>query len=80
MHTYTYAYLYICIPTHSPNFKGAAEAAERLASIPEFKNAQVVKCNPDTPQSMVKIHTHVWSDLDSFVWWAAQARAGLSGM
>lgn len=39
--------------TASPNFKGAAEAAERLAAIPEFQNARVVKSNPDTPQSMV---------------------------
>lgn len=39
---------------YSPNFKGAAEAAERLALIPEFVNARVVKSNPDTPQHMVR--------------------------
>lgn len=44
---------YDTLGTTSPNFKGAAEAAERLATIPEFQNARVVKSNPDTPQSMV---------------------------
>jgi 5-formyltetrahydrofolate cyclo-ligase len=33
-----------------PNFKGAAEAAQRLAELPEFKKAEVIKVNPDTPQ------------------------------
>lgn len=45
--------------TTSPNFKGAAEAAERLATIPEFQNARVVKSNPDTPQSMVSVHLYI---------------------
>ncbi len=37
----------------SPNFKGAAEAAARLAGTPEFQNAEVIKTNPDTPQHTV---------------------------
>lgn len=37
-----------------PNFKGAEAAAERLASLPEWKAAQVVKANPDSPQLPVR--------------------------
>ncbi len=33
-----------------PNFKGAEQACERLLELPEFKEANVVKVNPDSPQ------------------------------
>ncbi len=33
-----------------PNFRGAEAAAERLAELPEWKAAAVVKSNPDSPQ------------------------------
>lgn len=33
-----------------PNFKGAREAARRLADTPEFQAARHLKCNPDAPQ------------------------------
>ncbi len=33
-----------------PNFSGADKAAKRLAEHPMFKEAQVVKINPDSPQ------------------------------
>lgn len=36
-----------------PNFVGA-EAAERLAELPEWKRARVVKANPDSPQLPVR--------------------------
>lgn len=36
-----------------PNFVDAEKAAQRLADLPEFKAAKVVKVNPDTPQKMV---------------------------
>lgn len=38
-----------------PNFKGAKEAAERLTSIPEWRNASLVKSNPDSPQRWVRL-------------------------
>jgi 5-formyltetrahydrofolate cyclo-ligase len=38
-----------------PNFKGAAEAALRLTSEPEFEQAQVIKVNPDAPQRNVRL-------------------------
>lgn len=43
-------------PVHHriPNFDGADRAAKRLASLPEFERAQVVKVNPDTPQRPVR--------------------------
>ena len=43
-------------PVHHriPNFDGADRAATRLASLPEFKCAEVVKVNPDTPQRPVR--------------------------
>lgn len=43
-------------PVHHriPNFAGAEAAAERLAALPEFRAAATVKCNPDTPQKMVR--------------------------
>jgi 5-formyltetrahydrofolate cyclo-ligase len=37
-----------------PNFAGAAAAAERLAALPEWRRAQVVKANPDAPQLPVR--------------------------
>ena len=33
-----------------PNFKGASQAAARLAALPEFGRARVIKVNPDSPQ------------------------------
>ena len=43
-------------PVHHriPNFIGADEAAERMATLPEFNTAQMVKVNPDTPQRRVR--------------------------
>jgi 5-formyltetrahydrofolate cyclo-ligase len=43
-------------PVHHriPNFMGADEAAENLATLPEFQAADVVKVNPDTPQRQVR--------------------------
>ena len=38
-----------------PNFKGAKEAAERLASTPEWMRAGTVKVNPDSPQRWVRM-------------------------
>ncbi|MFI5265830.1 MAG: 5-formyltetrahydrofolate cyclo-ligase [Chloroflexota bacterium] len=37
-----------------PNFAGSEEAARRLAALPEFEAARVVKVNPDAPQRMVR--------------------------
>ncbi len=37
-----------------PNFKGAENAAEKLMDQPEFEAAQVVKVNPDSPQTHVR--------------------------
>jgi 5-formyltetrahydrofolate cyclo-ligase len=37
-----------------PNFVGAEAAAERLASLPDWKRAKVVKANPDSPQLPVR--------------------------
>jgi len=37
-----------------PNFRGAERAADRLAELPEWGNAQVVKSNPDSPQLPVR--------------------------
>eukprot|EP00588_Corethron_pennatum_P007163 CAMPEP_0194297424 /NCGR_PEP_ID=MMETSP0169-20130528/58854_1 /TAXON_ID=218684 /ORGANISM="Corethron pennatum, Strain L29A3" /LENGTH=373 /DNA_ID=CAMNT_0039047221 /DNA_START=73 /DNA_END=1194 /DNA_ORIENTATION=- len=43
-------------PVHHriPNFVGAADAAERLATLPQFKSANMIKVNPDTPQRQVR--------------------------
>jgi 5-formyltetrahydrofolate cyclo-ligase len=38
-----------------PNFRGAADAADRLAATPEWKRAKVLKCNPDSPQRPVRL-------------------------
>lgn len=37
-----------------PNFKGSEIAAEKLAELEEFKNAKVLKVNPDKPQETVR--------------------------
>lgn len=39
---------------HIPNFVGAERAARVLASLPVWKRARVVKCNPDAPQLPVR--------------------------
>jgi len=41
--------------SHIPNFKGADRAAARLAELLIWKNAKVVKCNPDAPQIPVRL-------------------------
>ena len=43
-------------PVHHriPNFVGAELAAARLADLPEFRQAQCIKVNPDTPQRPVR--------------------------
>ncbi|CAG9569285.1 unnamed protein product [Danaus chrysippus] len=38
-----------------PNFKGALEAAAKLAELDVFKNANTVKVNPDKPQEPVRV-------------------------
>jgi len=38
-----------------PNFAGAGEAADRLAGTPEWRDARVLKCNPDAPQRPVRL-------------------------
>ena len=38
-----------------PNFVGAEKAAERLAELPFWKRASIVKSNPDPPQSPVRL-------------------------
>jgi 5-formyltetrahydrofolate cyclo-ligase len=40
---------------HIPSFVGADAAAERLASLPIWQQADVVKCNPDRPQAPVRL-------------------------
>jgi len=37
-----------------PNFIGAEKAAENLRELPEYKQARVVFCNPDSPQRPVR--------------------------
>jgi 5-formyltetrahydrofolate cyclo-ligase len=37
-----------------PNFRGAEAAADRLAALPEWAAAAVVKANPDSPQLSVR--------------------------
>jgi 5-formyltetrahydrofolate cyclo-ligase len=37
-----------------PNFRGAERAAERLGKLPEWRDARVLKCNPDAPQLPVR--------------------------
>ena len=38
-----------------PNFKGAGQAAQRLASTREWKDASTIKCNPDAAQRPVRL-------------------------
>jgi 5-formyltetrahydrofolate cyclo-ligase len=40
---------------HIPNFKGAEQAAERLAGLDFWRAARVVKSNPDAPQIPVRL-------------------------
>lgn len=40
---------------HIPNFIGAEVAAERLARTALWQGAQVVKCNPDSPHTPVRL-------------------------
>jgi 5-formyltetrahydrofolate cyclo-ligase len=40
---------------HIPNFTGAEVAAERLTQLDIWQRAQVVKCNPDSPQKPVRL-------------------------
>merc|ERR1712176_1577930 len=44
-------------PVHHriPNFKSSATTGERLATLPEFLAANIVKVNPDTPQKAVRV-------------------------
>jgi len=37
-----------------PNFVGADKAAQNLSNLPEYKSAQTVFCNPDSPQRPVR--------------------------
>ncbi len=37
-----------------PNFEGAEGAANRLAKLATWRNARVLKCNPDSPQRPVR--------------------------
>jgi 5-formyltetrahydrofolate cyclo-ligase len=43
-------------PIHGriPNFKGSSLAANRLADLPEFREARAIKVNPDAPQLPVR--------------------------
>src|SRR5215831_923924 len=38
-----------------PNFVGAERAADRLCELDMWKRAQVLKCNPDSPQRPVRL-------------------------
>jgi 5-formyltetrahydrofolate cyclo-ligase len=40
---------------HIPNFVGAEMAADQLATLAIWQQAQVVKCNPDSPQKSVRL-------------------------
>jgi 5-formyltetrahydrofolate cyclo-ligase len=40
---------------HIPTFVGAEEAAERLAALPIWRQAEVVKSNPDKAQAAVRL-------------------------
>ncbi len=44
-------------PLHDriPNFAGAELAAARLATLPEWRAARTLKCNPDAPQRPVRL-------------------------
>lgn len=45
------------LPPHGriPNFVGAEDAARRVASLPEWRRAAVVKINPDSPQRILRL-------------------------
>ena len=40
---------------HIPNFIGSEQAANQLAELPLWKNARVIKCNPDSAQIPVRL-------------------------
>ncbi|MBD3885497.1 5-formyltetrahydrofolate cyclo-ligase [Phormidium tenue FACHB-886] len=40
---------------HIPNFLGAPQAAAQLTALPIWQQANTVKCNPDSPQSFVRL-------------------------
>lgn len=40
---------------HIPSFIGAEQAADRLATLPLWQQASVIKCNPDAPQAPVRL-------------------------
>lgn len=46
-------------PVHHriPNFIGSKDAGAKVATLPEFKNANTIKINPDTPQKSVRVET-----------------------
>ncbi len=44
-----------------PNFDGAEEAAKLLTTLEEFKDAAIVKVNPDAPQRMVRYYSLMYS-------------------
>jgi 5-formyltetrahydrofolate cyclo-ligase len=44
---------------HIPSFVGAEAAAERLAALPIWQQARVIKCNPDTAQIPVRLRALV---------------------
>ena len=39
-----------------PNFKGANLAGQKVIEMEEFKNAKIIKVNPDKPQEEVRYH------------------------
>jgi 5-formyltetrahydrofolate cyclo-ligase len=41
---------------HIPNFIGAERAAARLRELPIWQEAKVVKCNPDSPQTAIRLN------------------------
>jgi 5-formyltetrahydrofolate cyclo-ligase len=45
-----------------PNFAGAEAAAERLAGLPEWRRAAVIKANPDAPQLSVRARARALED------------------
>lgn len=55
-HTHTHTPRHTTPPARS--FVDAEEAAARLATLPEFLSASVVKVNPDTPQKPVRLQVN----------------------
>ena len=49
-----------------PNFAGASAAAARLASLPVWRAARVVKSNPDAPSSQSGLEP--WPTASSCTW------------